>query len=331
MGSLERNGESASLRPGLEGLGNGCRFEDAHRRAAAEKQLPIAARRRALERDPLPAHVQGGASVTEVVEQRRPDLVGEWQPERAACLPLRDAQPSRPPLHIVDRERHDLARAQAVGGHEEEDRVVAAPQRARAVDRLEELPNRVPGQRPWELLASIHARRVDLRVEPGRDLAARRQEPEEGSEVGHHMLKGRTRLAGADGTQKGVEIPAVERSEPRRVRLVADVSQKLPSRAAVVRQGPRRESSDLLQIGPVGGDSLLDPGQRWRWIQRQLGLAIPRQQPHQDRQIGILLRIGGSTGPQSRPRQARQGLHAALLQTADEARRRLEMLAGAFG
>ena len=39
----------------------------------------------------------------------------------------------------------------------------------------------------------------------------------------------------------------------------------------------------------------------------------------------------GSTGPQSRPRQARQGLHAALLQTADEARRRTKMLAGAFG
>ena len=80
------------LRPGLEGLGDGCRFEDAHRRAAKEKQLPIAARRRTLERDPLPAQVQGGASVTEVVvEQRGSSLVGERQPERAACLALRDA------------------------------------------------------------------------------------------------------------------------------------------------------------------------------------------------------------------------------------------------
>ena len=192
--------------------------------------------------------------------------------------------------------------------------IAVAPHPPEVLLRLHKCPNRVPGQRPWELLAAIHARRVDLRVEPARDLAGRRQEPEEGSEAGHHMLKGRTRLAGADGTQKGVEISAVERSEPRRVRLVADVGQKTPPRrAAVVRQGPRRESSDLLQIRPVGADSLLDPGQRWRRIQRQLGLAIPRQLPYQDRQIGILLRIGGSTGPQSRPRQARQGTHAALL------------------
>ena len=197
-------------------------------------------------------------------------------------------------------------------------------------NRPEERPHRFPGQRPWELLAAIDAGRVDLCVEPGRDLASGRQEPEEGTEVGHHMLEGRTRQAGADGAQKGVEIPAVERGEPRRVRFVADVCQKLPGGAAVVRQGRRRDPPDLLQIGPVGGDSLLGPGQRGRRIQRQLGLAIPRHLPDQHRQIGILLGIGGSTGPQSRPRQARQGLHAALLQTTDESRRRTKMLAGAF-
>ncbi len=63
----------------------------------------------------------------QVLEQRGPDLVGERQPERTACLPLRDAQPPRPPLHGVERERHDLARAQAIDGHEEEHRVVAEP------------------------------------------------------------------------------------------------------------------------------------------------------------------------------------------------------------
>ena len=98
----------------------------------------------------------------------------------------------------------------------------------------------------------------------------RRQEPEEGSEVAHHMLEGRTRLAGADSAQEGVEIPAVERGEPRRVHLVVHVRQELAGRAAVVRQGRRREPPDLLQIGPVGGDSLLEPGQRGRRIQGQL-------------------------------------------------------------
>ena len=38
MGALYRNGEAASLRPGLEGLGDRRRFEDAGRGAAAEKQ-----------------------------------------------------------------------------------------------------------------------------------------------------------------------------------------------------------------------------------------------------------------------------------------------------
>ena len=127
------------------------------------------------------------------------------------------------------------------------------------------------------------------------------------------MLEGRTRLAGADGTQEGVEILPVERGEPRRVLLVADVGQELARRAAMVGDSRRREPPNLLQIGPVDGDSLLDASQRGRRIQRQLGLAIPLQLPHQDREIGILLRIRGSTGPQSRPRQARQGPHAALL------------------
>ena len=304
---------AASLRPGLEGLGDGRRLEDAGRGAAAQKQLPIAAGRPASERDALPPHVQGVASVAEVVEQCGSDLVGERQPERAACLALRDAQPPRPPLHVVERERHDLACAQAVGRHEKEDRVVATPHRGRAIDRVQERPNRVPGQSPRELLATIHAGRVDLGVEPGRNLAGRGQESEEGSEMAHHMLEGRTRLAGADGAQEGVEILAVERRESRRVGLVADVGQELARRAVMVGDGRRRKSPDLLQMGPVVGDPLLDVGQRGRRIQRQLGLTVPRQLPHQDRQIGVLLGIRGSTGPQSRSRQARQGSQAALL------------------
>ena len=253
------------------------------------------------------------ASVSEVVEQRRPDLVGERQPERAACLALRDAQPPRPPLHVVERERHDLACAQAVGRHEEEDRVVATPHRGRAIDRVEERPNRVPGQRPRELLAAIHAGRVDLGVEPGRNLAGSGQKSEEGPEVAHHMLEGGARLAGGDGAQEGVEIPAVERGEPRRAGLVADVGQELARRAVMVGDGRRREPPDLPQMGPVDGDSLLDARQRGRRIQRELGLAVARQLPHQDRQVGVLLGIRGSTGPQSRSRQARQSPQAALL------------------
>ena len=64
------------------------------------------------------------------------------------------------------------------------------------------------------------------------------------------MLERCTRLAGADGTQEGVENPAVERGESRRLGLVADVGQELARRAVMVGDGRRREPPDLLQMGP---------------------------------------------------------------------------------
>src|SRR6516162_7583644 len=91
-----------------------CRFEHFDRCAMTEKQFAVAARWSNLERHALPAHRQGGAPVTEVVKERGADVVREWQPERVACLVLRDAQACRPPLHIIKRELHDFARAQAV-------------------------------------------------------------------------------------------------------------------------------------------------------------------------------------------------------------------------
>lgn len=54
----------------------------------------------------------------------------------------------------------------------------------------------------------------------------------------------------------GIESQAWE------VLLASDVCQELASRAAMVRHGRQRESPDLLQIDPVGGDALLDPRQR---------------------------------------------------------------------
>ena len=65
-----------------------------------------------------------------------------------------------------------------------------------SLNRVKERQNRIPGQGPRELLAAIHPRRVDLGVEPGRDLAVSGQEPEEGAEVTHHMLEGRSFYTG---------------------------------------------------------------------------------------------------------------------------------------
>ena len=71
------------------------------------------------------------------------------------------------------------------------------------------------GSARGSLLAAIHAGRVDLGVEPGRNLASRGREPAEGSEVAHHMVEGRTRLAGSDGAQERVEILAFGKEEGR--------------------------------------------------------------------------------------------------------------------
>ena len=135
-------------------------------------------------------------------------------------------------------------------------RVVAEPHRARAINRLEEGPNRVPRQRPWELLTAIHARRVDLRVEPVGispwDLAGRGEEPKEGSEVAHHMLYV-DRASEHAGVPRDCavpfpqEVPAVNRVDPqqrkqlgsharavdvlRRSRTKVRVEQKIPAPA----------------------------------------------------------------------------------------------------
>ena len=66
------------------------------------------------------------------------------------------------------------------------------------------------------------------------------------------MLEGRTRLAGADGTQEGVETLAVERGESRRVLLVADVGQELAR--CVFRSKPITDSGRSRSLIPVQTD-----------------------------------------------------------------------------
>src|SRR5207253_3018228 len=181
MNSLERNGQPTSLRPCLKCLGYRCRFEHTDRCAMTEKQLAVGARRATLKRHALPAHSQRSAPATKVVQERSPDFVGKRQPESAARLALRDAQARCPPLYIIERERHDLARAEAIGGDEQKHGVIAESHRSRPVDSLQQCANSFPGQGARQLLAAIDARCVDLPLKSWRNLARGGQKLQEPS------------------------------------------------------------------------------------------------------------------------------------------------------
>jgi hypothetical protein len=258
MGALERNRQPAARRPGLEGLRHGRRFEHPDRRPVSKKQLPKGRRRPPSKRHSLSAEGQSRSPVTEIVQQRGPHSVGERQPERPAGLPLRDAQTRRPPLHIVERQRDDLARTQAVGCDEQKHRVIALAHRCRAIDGLEQRLHGVPGKRSRQLLTAIHARRVDLRVQTRRDLTFGGEESEKRPDVRDDVLERRASLSWTNRAEKRLEIAAGERGEPCRPSLVPQVRQKLGNRPAMVRASRRGESTDLLEVRRVGRDALSD-------------------------------------------------------------------------
>ena len=66
------------------------------------------------------------------------------------------------PGEVVERERDDLAAAQPVRRDEQQHGVVASADGGRAIDALEQRPNRVPSQRARQLLLPVHAWGVDL-------------------------------------------------------------------------------------------------------------------------------------------------------------------------
>jgi len=76
------------------------------------------------------------------------------------------------PMDIIERQREDLAYPQAIGGHEKEQRAVAAPSASAWVDRAEDSPNVIPGSRPWRPIERTnggrrHERRHVLMNVPG--------------------------------------------------------------------------------------------------------------------------------------------------------------------
>jgi hypothetical protein len=78
------------------------------------------------------------------MQQRSAGFVTQWQPEHDTGLALRDAEPSSPPFHVVQRERDDVAGAQAIRRDQEKDRVVPKAGGTRSINGTQKGPNRLP-------------------------------------------------------------------------------------------------------------------------------------------------------------------------------------------
>jgi hypothetical protein len=76
-----------------------------------------------------------GRPAPQVLEQDGARGIREWQDQGDPAFALVDLQPAAAPIDRVQREGDDLARAQAVGGDEEEHRVVAEAVRGATIHR----------------------------------------------------------------------------------------------------------------------------------------------------------------------------------------------------
>ena len=133
MYPLERNLQSASPRPLLECFSNRRRLEYARRRQASQKDLAklwvIA-----LEAASKPPYSEMRSASAQVFQQRRGDFVSEGQPKQSSGLALLYTNTPGPSCYVVQCECHNVATAQAVGGDQEKDRVIADSRRSRAID-----------------------------------------------------------------------------------------------------------------------------------------------------------------------------------------------------
>jgi hypothetical protein len=119
----------------LECFSNCRRFKRARRRHTSQKDF-AKFRVIALEASSELPYSKMRPTSAQIFQQRGGDFVSEGQPKQSSGLPLLDTDAPGPPCHIVQRECHNIARAQAVRGDQEKDRIVPDSGRSRAINRL---------------------------------------------------------------------------------------------------------------------------------------------------------------------------------------------------
>ena len=130
MWALERNAQSAMADEGLKRLRNGGRFQYSNGSTHAHKDTSVWRWRRVA---------------FQMLHQSSRDFIGQREFQRGPRLTLMDAEDTLSPPDIIQRERDDLAGAQAIGGDQDEYRVVAQTNRGGDVDRSQKLDH----GRPW--------------------------------------------------------------------------------------------------------------------------------------------------------------------------------------
>jgi hypothetical protein len=119
----------------LECFSNRRRFKDARRRHTSQKDF-AKIRVIALEAASEPPYSKMRPTSAQIFQQRGGDFVSEGQPKQSSGLPLLDTDALGTPCHIVQRECHNIARAQAVRGDQEKDRIVPNSGRSGAINCL---------------------------------------------------------------------------------------------------------------------------------------------------------------------------------------------------
>src|SRR5262249_45426902 len=177
------------------------------------------------------------------------------------------------PIDRVEREGHDVARAQAIGGDEEEHGVVAQAVTGAAIDLLEQSPDGRPRQTAWQLFLTIHTRGVDLTVQARRHFPAGREKTEKAPESSDRMLKGGATQTFALPSDEGLHFGSREGGQSLGLDLVIEVCEELLGRGDVLPDGERRQTPEVIEGGAVDLCQHLDP-RDGRWRRREQGALL---------------------------------------------------------
>jgi len=142
--------------------------------------------------------------------ERRAHLGWEREAIAKPALAADDDLPL-PPAQVVELERHDLARAQAEAGQEQEDGVISASDCRGSVAGVEQPLDIRGGEGARHLRLAPLAYRRDARRQIARGLAAQEEEPQERAQRAGHALQGTGRPARCPGAQEVADRLRVER------------------------------------------------------------------------------------------------------------------------
>src|ERR1019366_7755603 len=119
VNSLKGNLQSTPDGPRLKCFDHGRWFQSATRCLEPKEHLPIGA-------------IAG--DLHQIVVNRSPDRIRQWEFQRVARLALANAQTSASPQDVVEGESYDIARAQAIGCDQRENGVITFADRGIPVD-----------------------------------------------------------------------------------------------------------------------------------------------------------------------------------------------------